>query len=74
MKYIILEAQTDGNGQTAFLPPEQANSEQEADSIYYAKRSAAAVSQVPLHTVYYLDWEGNLIESKLYRHNVNTQE
>ena len=73
MKYIILEAQTDGTGQTAFLPPEQKNDKNEADSIYYAKLSAAAISQVPLHTIFYLDYEGRLIESKYYRHDVNTQ-
>ena len=74
MKYIILEAQTDGNGQTAFLPPEQENTEQAADSLYYAKLSAAAVSNVPLHTAFYLDWEGKLIASKYYRHDIPTPQ
>lgn len=72
MKYIILEAQTDANNQTAFLT-DQKEDRNEADSVYYLKLSSAAISAVPLHMVSLMTSEGQLIDSKYYRHDVPVQ-
>ena len=72
MKYIILEAQTDENNQTAFLT-DQKEDRNEADSVYYIKLSSAAISVVPLHMVSLMTSEGQMIDSKYYRHEVPEQ-
>lgn len=72
MKYLIIEAQTDANNQTAFLM-DQREDRNEADSVYYNKLSSAAISSVPLHTVYLLTADGEKIDSKHYTHEVPAQ-
>ncbi len=72
MKYIILEAQTYENNQTAFLT-DQKEDRNEADSVYYNKLSSAAISVVPLHMVSLMTSEGQMIDSKYYRHEVPAQ-
>lgn len=73
IKYIIIEMQTDNNGNTAVLQDIKAD-ENEADSVYHLKLSSAAVSNVPLHAVIMITNEGTYKQSKYYRHAVNTQE
>lgn len=69
MKYIILEAQTNANNQTAFLT-DQKEDRNEADSVYYLKLASAAISNIPLHMVALMTYNGQMIESKSYAHDV----
>jgi len=69
LKYLIIEAQTNAQNQTAFLE-EQREDRNEADSVYYGKLASAAISSVPLHMVALMTYQGQLIDSMAYAHNV----
>lgn len=69
MKYIIQELQTNAEGVTAFVPPAQTDNRNDADSIFFARASAAAVSTVPVHTVTLESSEGFQIRPPIcYKH------
>lgn len=69
MKYIIQEIQTNAEGITAFVPPAQTDDRNEADSIFYARASAAAISNVTIHTVTLETNEGfQLMPPVCYKH------
>ena len=65
--YIILEMQTNGDS-TALVPPVTYREQNQADSAYYQKLAAAAVSSVPVHTITMLDEHGRSIRSEFYEH------
>lgn len=56
--YIVQELQTSGNT-VAFLPAIQKQIKEEAESAYHTIMSAAAVSNVPVHTCIIYDEHGN---------------
>lgn len=66
MQYVIIEMQTN-NGSTAILT-DQKGTRNEADSVYYLKLAAAAISKVPIHTVALLDENGACLMSGCYDH------
>lgn len=65
--YIILEMQTNGDT-TALVPPVTYKDMNQADSAYYQKLAAAAISSVPVHTITMLDEHGRSIRSDFYEH------
>ena len=67
--YIIQEIQTT-NGTATFLPIEQSVNRLEAESVFHLKCGAAAVSNVPIHTVITYTEEGFPIPelTKCYKH------
>ena len=65
--YIILEMQTNGDT-TALVPPVTYKDMNQADSAYYQKLAAAAISSVTVHTITMLDEHGRLIRSDFYEH------
>lgn len=68
MKYIINEMQTNAEGQTAFVPPAQEDDRNQAESVYYTRLAAAAISSVPIHTVTLETNEGFQLDRKCYMH------
>ena len=67
MKYIINEYQSqDESSATAIVTPQQTNDYYEAESIYYAKLSAAAISTVPYHTITLEQFDGFRLMQKCY--------
>lgn len=66
MKYIIHEYQTDAEGNTIIVAPEQRNDYYEAESVFYYKMSFAAVSNKAKHTVKMETNEGETLLVKCY--------
>ena len=66
MKYIIHEYQTDDQGNTAIVTPEQRDDYYEAESVFYLKMSAAAISTLAKHTVELETNEGQQLLVKCY--------
>lgn len=66
MKYIVNEYQTDEQGNTIIVPPEQRDDYYDAESVFYYKMSFAAVSTKAKHTVQMIDNEGNQLLTKCY--------
>ena len=66
--FIVLEFQTNQEGQTALVPPVTYETLNEAKSKYHAILSEAAVSSVPYHTAAILYHTGSLIESECFEH------
>ena len=66
MKYIIQEYQTDAEGNTAIVTPEQRNDYFEAESVFYTKLAAAAISTLARHTVQMETNEGQQLLIKCY--------
>lgn len=71
-KYNIIEMQTGDNGITAFLT-DQNDNRNTADSIYYQKLAAAAISTVPIHTVLLVQDDGATLKSAYYDHREQTE-
>lgn len=72
--YIILEMQTDANGNTAVLPAHQKADRKEADGVYHQILSVAATSTVPVHSAFIVDEYGNIIRSEYYTHEQTSTE
>ena len=66
MKYIINEYQTNDQGVTAIVNPEQRDDYYEAESVFYYKLAAAAVSMLAKHTVEMETNEGQQLLVKCY--------
>lgn len=66
MKYIVNEYQTDDQGNTAIVSPEQRDDYFEAESVFYYKLAAAAVSPLAKHTVEMETNEGQQLLVKCY--------
>lgn len=67
--YIVLETQTNKDGTVGTIPMAYEN-ENEAKSKYYAVLSAAAVSEIPVHTAFLLTDEGMFLNSECFKHEV----
>ncbi|MBR1407432.1 MAG: hypothetical protein IJ573_00865 [Clostridia bacterium] len=65
--YIIYEIQTNADGAIGTLTF-TAQTWLEAQSIYHAKLSAAAASELPCHAVILMDASGTPMEHQAYRH------
>lgn len=65
--FYIIEIQKNNEGQNAHLVY-TAETQNEAESIYYSKLAYAATSSLPLHAVVCLTEEGLHHMSKSYRH------
>lgn len=72
MPYIIDEIQTN-NGQTSVLRT-ICQTEAEAESVYHAVLSAAAISSVEIHAAVMFSHTGNFIQSKCYPHGNENAE
>lgn len=68
MKYIVIELQNT-NGSVAHLF-DAYDDRNQAESKYHLVLSAAAVSQIPVHTAVLMTDEGFTLESKCYEHEV----
>ena len=66
--FIVLEFQTNQEGQTAMVPPATYETLNEAKSKYHSILSAAAVSTVPYHTAAIMYHNGNLIDAECFEH------
>lgn len=71
--YIIVEIQTAADGTVGTLTY-TAQTWLEAQSIYHAKLSAAAASQVAHHAVILMDEGANPMEHQAYRHTAPDPE
>lgn len=72
--FIVLEFQTNQEGQTTIVPPVTYETINEAKSKYHTILSAAAVSSVPYHTAAIMYHNGNLIATETFEHVTNTDE
>ena len=72
--FIIQELQTNAAGTVAALPIDQREDRNEAESVYYQKLAAAAISSVPCHTVMLYTHEGLVLEKKYYKHGQEESE
>lgn len=66
--FIVLEFQTDLEGNTAVVPPAAYETVNEAKSKYHQILSAAAISTVPYHTAAIMYHTGSLIASECFEH------
>ena len=69
--FVIIEVQKLSDTQIAVPPAIQCAGENEAESEYCRVRSVAAVSSVPVHTVFLLRDDGDQIDYKCYKHEVD---
>ena len=65
--YIVLEMQTDTDGNVASIMNSYTDINQ-ADSAYYQALSAAAISNVKVHTIMMFTPTGQIIKSDYYKH------
>ena len=68
-KYIIFETQTNADNTIGTLVYD-ADDLATAQSIYYSKLSAAAISAIPVHSVALMTNELIMIDSKFFKHNI----
>ena len=69
MPYIILEMQTDAEGNVAIPTPINAREDyNEAQSVFFYLASIAAVSSVPQHTVMLIENNGVCWDFKTFKH------
>lgn len=73
MNYIIIETQTT-NGTTAIGTPVVKDTFNKAEQEYHTKLAAAAVSNVPLHSVTMLNERGQLVKYEVYDHSEPVEE
>lgn len=71
--YIVMEIQKDENGAIATLV-NSATEYEEALSRYFTVSAAAAVSQVPLHSVVLLTEAGGMLRNESFRHDTHHEE
>jgi len=64
---ILQEIQT-SNNQTALLPAATYTDRNQAESAFYTKLAAAAISQVEVHTIIMYDEHGNMLKREFYEH------
>lgn len=67
--YIVQEIQTNNNVAT-FLPPEQYQTRESAESAFYLKCGSACISNVEVHTIMTFTEEGFVIQelNKCFKH------
>ena len=66
MKYLVLEIQTSANGAIGIPPIASFDTLRDAQARYYAILSAAAQSNLPLHSAAIMDNTGKLIERQSF--------
>lgn len=65
--YFVFELQKMQNGACALIPyHDDAWTYQQAESVYYAKCSAAAISEIPVHTIILADVTGAVYATKTW--------
>lgn len=69
IKYLVLELQVNEQGAVSNIITTY-NTQREGESAYYAVLSAAAISNLPRHTVYLLTDNGVTMQSKCYEKEV----
>lgn len=69
--YVIIEMQTDANGNTAMTPPITKADRNEAESVFHQILAAAALSGLPKHAAVILDEMGNKIDSECYQNSMS---
>ncbi|MCR5835958.1 MAG: hypothetical protein K6G88_05605 [Lachnospiraceae bacterium] len=67
MNYLVIELQTNEEGQTSNIVTSY-NDINQAESKYYTVLAAAAISNVKKHAAVLLDAEGGFIRSDGYEH------
>ena len=65
MIYVVIEMQTMQDGTMGFINTQYTDKEQ-AESAYCTARAAAAISQLPKHTIMWVTNEGFVLEEKCY--------
>lgn len=68
MKYLVIEIQTDADGNVATLIT-QKDDLNEATSVFYSVLSAAAVSSVPVHAAVLLMNNGAVVKREVFDHS-----
>ena len=68
MVYIIIEIQKSNNGTVAIVPPSSFSDQNVAEQAYHQALSAAAVSQVNVHSVVMLSDTGERMKGETYYH------
>lgn len=71
--YIVVELQTNDSGELGNLVW-SFDKKEEAESKYYSVLSAAAMSNVPVHSAVVLDEQGSLINSHVFFHKTEEDE
>lgn len=66
--YIIIEIQKSNKGTVSIVPPSSYNELNKAEQAYHAALSAAAVSNVNVHSVVMLSDTGERIKGETYYH------
>ena len=74
ISWVIIEMQTDRDGNTAFVKPVNEKDEAEAWSKYYLTLSYAVKSSVYCHTVMICTTDGRTHDSQCYMHGINNPE
>lgn len=69
IKYLVLELQVNEQGTVSNIVTSY-NTQREGESAYYAVLSAAAISNLPRHTVYLLTDNGVIMQSRCYEKEV----
>ncbi len=65
--YFVFELQKMANGQCAMLPYHDDDwTFQQAESTFYAKCAAAAISEIPVHTIILADVTGAVYATKTW--------
>ena len=70
--YYVIEIQTNADGTCGNIVTGY-EGRTESETAYLSTRAAAAVSSVLIHTVLWIDKQGNTIEKKSYTHPVVEQ-
>lgn len=70
--YVVIEMQTT-DGVTAVVPPVAFDDLNHAYQKFYTVLSAAAVSNVPLHSAVIINDRGELIRTESFDHTVTTE-
>lgn len=67
--FMVLEIQEAQSGTVATLPPVQNETREQAESAFYMKCAAAAVSSCKTHTIMLFTHEGQLLDRKYWHHD-----
>ena len=72
--YVVIETQTNAQGQIAVLPPVAKATIEEARNAWHTILAAAAISTVPKHAASILDDELLTVARECYVHEVEPNE
>ena len=68
MKYIVVELQTDANGNVANIVTAK-DTKNEAESVYHSVLAAAALSDLPCHAATLMTNEGQVLKYQCYKND-----